>query len=273
MAVVTKLNGFLGARIDGIDFATGLSEQDQVLIRSALAEHHVVCVSAAAMSPAQHTTLACFFGTPEEHSFFNNLGEGAETITVLDSTVGDRADMWHSDEQFLRNPPTFTLTQAKTLPPYGGETAFISLCAVYESLSHGLQRYLEGLTAVHDYAQIVEMSWQLGLVPNEQLVQAVSASQWAEHPLVIDHPPSGRRTLFLSPTYTRFIKGLPMGEAKMLQEFLLHHMLKPEFQYRHRWIEGDLMIWDNRCTLHYALNDYQAPRRMHRISVMADQAE
>lgn len=268
MAEVKKLNGFLGARIDGLDFSVGLRVNDYDLIRGALAEHHVVCVAAEKMTPSQHKELACRFGTPEEHAFFTHLGEGAEHITVLDSEAGDRADMWHSDEQFLSRPPTFTFTQAQRLPPYGGETAFISLCAVYESLSSGLRQYLEGLTAVHDYGVIVDMSWQLGLITEEQVALASQTPQRAEHPLVVEHPPSRRRAVFLSPTYTRFIRGLPMGEASMLKEFLLQHMLKPEFQYRHRWAAGDLMIWDNRCTLHYALNDYSAPRLMHRISVM-----
>ena len=268
LATVTQLNGQIGARIDGLNFVQGLTESDYELIAQTLAKHHAVCLAAAEMSPEQHLALARYFGEPEHHDFFNNLGPGLEYVTVLDSLKGDRADMWHTDEQYLSNPPAFTFTHAKVLPDFGGDTAFISLCAAFESLSPRMQAYLNGLTALHDYAKIAEVSRQFGLGDHETVGAAFASGKHASHPLVRLHETSGRQAIFVSPTYTRYIEGVPPAESATILDFLFQHLMRPEFQYRHRWQEGDLMIWDNRCTLHYAVNDYDTPRRMHRISVM-----
>lgn len=125
-----------------------------------------------------------------------------------------------------------------------------------------------GHFTVPDYAMIMEMAWYYGIAGADEIAAALSAGKNATHPLVSLHAPSGRQTLFASPTYTRHIKGLPPLESRTILRFLYEHFQKPEYQYRHRWETGDMMIWDNRCTLHYALNDYHEPRRMHRISVM-----
>lgn len=265
---VKKLNGSIGARIEGIDFRAGVSELDLQAIKGALAEHHAVCIPAKEMSPEQHLQIALFFGEPEHHQFFPNLGKGLEYITVLDSAKGERADMWHSDEQFMPTPPLFTFTHAKLLPEFGGETGFISLCAAYDALSNGMKCYLGELNAVHDYAMIMELSRQYGIAKASDVAKILDSDRCATHPLVNIHEPSGRHTLFASPTYTRFIEDLPPLESRTILNFLYEHFQKPEFQYRHRWLEGDMMIWDNRCTLHYALNDYDQQRKMHRISVL-----
>ncbi|MDY0006923.1 MAG: TauD/TfdA family dioxygenase [Spongiibacteraceae bacterium] len=265
---VTRLNGALGARVDGIDYASGIDAATLATLRDALARHHVLCVEGAPMTPAQHLQIARHFGEPEHHDFYPNLGPGLEHVTVLDSTKGGRADMWHSDEQYLAQPPQFTFTRAIELPPHGGDTAFISLCAAFDALSPRLQQCLDGLQAMHDYAQIIEFAWQVGLVTAAEVGKALQSDRQTLHPLVTVHPPSGRKTLFVSPTYTRFIQDLSFVESKHLLALLFEHVQRPEFQYRHRWQPGDLMIWDNRCTLHYAVNDYDQRRVMHRISVM-----
>lgn len=263
-----KMNGALGARIEGIDFNAGLKTSDLEAIEAALAEHHAVCIPAADMSPQQHLQIARHFGEPEHHEFFPNLGPGLEHVTVLDSAAGERADMWHSDEQFLPTPPTFTFTHAQILPPFGGETGFISLCAAYDALSTGMKAYLGELEAVHDYAMIMEVARQYGLAKPEDIANTLNANKSSAHPLVGSHGPSGRKTLFASPTYTRFVQGVPPLESRTILSFLYEHFQKPEFQYRHRWQAGDMMMWDNRCTLHYALNDYDQRRLMHRVSVL-----
>jgi taurine dioxygenase len=127
---VSKLNGALAARVDGVDFAGGdpLPRVTVEAIESALYEHGVLVVPAADMTPGQHLSLASHFGEPERHQFFPNLGEGLEEVTLLDSDR-DRSNMWHRDEPFLARPPIITMTHAKCLPAYGGDTAFISLHA------------------------------------------------------------------------------------------------------------------------------------------------
>lgn len=266
---VRKLNGALGARIDGIDFSGGKPLPSPLLeaIETALYEHGVLAIGAAEMSDAQHLALASHFGEAEHHQFFPNLGPGLEQVTLLDSTR-DRANMWHMDEPFLARPPIVTMTHAKQLPSYGGDTAFVSLHAAYDALSERMQQYLDGLEAVHDLAMIGELSWQTGTSDGDRLLEMLQTGKRSMHPVVRVHPATGRKAIWVSETYTRFIAGIPRNEANALLQFLFQHVQRPEFQYRHRWQDGDLLVWDNRSVLHYAAFDYTERRIMHRVSVL-----
>lgn len=267
---VRRLNGALGARIEGVDFGDGepLAADVVAVIEAALYEHGVVAIAAAEMTDAQHLALASHFGEAEHHQFFPNLGPGLEQVTLLDSTK-DRANMWHMDEPFLVRPPIVTMTHAKQLPSYGGDTAFISLHAAHDALSERMQQYLDGLEAVHDLAMIGELSWQTGTADAELLQQMLGTGKRTTHPVIRVHPATGRRAIWVSETYTRFITGLPRKEAASVLAFLFQHVQRPEFQYRHRWLDGDLLVWDNRSVLHYAAFDYDERRIMHRVSVLA----
>jgi taurine dioxygenase len=266
---VTKLNGALAASITGIDWDAGLSHAHLEGIGAALSEHGVLAVAAAAMRPEQHVELAAHFGELEHHEFFENQGPGFEHITVLDSARGDRSSMWHIDEHFLEQPPIITMTRAIQLPAWGGDTSFISLHAAFESLSPRLQQYLDGLEAMHDLSRIAEMRWQGGSGNSEDLAAPLLAHKHATHRVITEHPANGRRALNVSPTYTRFIVGIPMTESKTILDHLFSHIQRPEQAYRHRWSPGDLLIWDNRSVMHHAAADYTDRRVMHRISVLA----
>lgn len=265
---ITKLNGALAARVEGIDWSAGLGADDYATIGTALYEHQVLAVSAAGMSPDQHVALARHFGEPEHHEFFNNLGPGLEHITVLDSAAGDRSSMWHIDEPFLENPPAITLTHAQQLPDWGGDTSFVSLHAAYDELSERMQAHLEGLEAVHDLACIAEMRWRGGAGSAAATGAELASGKQAQHPLIRVHPVTGRKALWVSPTYTRFIAGVPMLEADVLLDFCHRHLMKPEFGYRHTWQPGDLLVWDNRSVMHHAAYDFGGRRVMYRVSVM-----
>jgi taurine dioxygenase len=265
---IVKLNGALAARVTGIDWEAGLDDADFDGIEVALAEHGVLAVVAAGMRPEQHVQLAAHFGELEHHEFFENQGLGFEHITVLDSARGDRSNMWHIDEQFLEKPPVITMTHAIQLPASGGDTSFVSLHAAYDALSPRMQQYLDGLTAVHDLSRIAEMVWQGGHGGPEQLAHSLLQGKQASHPMVLVHPVNGRKALYVSPTYTRFIEGLPMAESKAILDYLSLHVQRPELAYRHRWAPGDLLVWDNRSVMHHAADDYTDRRVMHRISVM-----
>lgn len=268
-----KLNGALGARVDGIDFGDGtqpLGKGALDAVEAALCEFGVICVPARGMSPAQHLALAHHFGTPEHHTFFPNLGPGLEEVTLLDSER-DRSNMWHADEPFLEYPPIITMTHAQQLPSYGGDTLFIGLHAAYDALSPQMQAYVADLTAVHDLAMIAEHSWARGGADAARLIQMLETGKHARHPLVVRHPHNGRNAVWVNETYTRHIEGLPALEAKSLLAFMFQHVQKPEFQYRHQWQLGDLLIWDNRSVLHYAAYDYSERRIMHRVSVLANE--
>ena len=265
---IARLNGALGARVTGIGWDAGITPDDLAGIEAALYEHGVLAVAALGMRPEQHVQLAGHFGEFEHHEFFRNQGEGLEHITVLDSDLGDRANLWHIDEQFLERPPMVTLTHAIQLPSWGGDTSFISLHAAYDGLSPNMQQYLEGLVAVHDLAMVAEMVWQGGGGDAQRVADDIAKGKQATHPVVIVHPDNGRRSIYVSPTYTLFVQGVPRLEAETVLGFLFAHVQKPEFGYRHRWEPGDLLIWDNRSVMHQAAYDFGERRVMHRISVL-----
>jgi taurine dioxygenase len=129
--------------------------------------------------------------------------------------------------------------------------------------------YIDGLETVQDLAMIAEHSWRGGNGDADKLTAMLQLGRTTTHPLVLVHPRNGRKAVWINDTYTRFILGLPSNEARALHALLLAHLQKPEFQYRHTWLPGDLLIWDNRAVLHYASGDYDERRIMHRVSVLA----
>jgi taurine dioxygenase len=265
---VRKLSGALGAQISGLDFKAGLTPADLSAIADALAVHQVLVIDAAEMAPGQQVQIARLFGEPEHHVFFPNLGVGLEHVTVLDSEAGQRSDRWHIDEVFLENPPCVTTLHAQILPSFGGDTAFVSMAAAYDALSPRMKAYIEGLEAIFDYTKIAELSWVRGTGGADKLSQFAGQMRWAAHPVVRTHPMTGRKSLYIEATYLRHIAGLPEGEGKALAAFLLDHMQRPEFGYRHQWRLGDFLLWDNRSVMHYAIADFTEHRRMYRVSVM-----
>ncbi len=266
---ITRLNGTLGARVEGIDFAVGLDRPVLDQLAAALWEHQVIAVPARNMTPRQHLEIALHFGEPEHNAteYFQRI-EGVPHITVVDSDRGDRADSWHADETFLPAPPMVNLLHAKQLPACGGDTAFISARAAYAALSERMRTLLEGLRGEHDLAMTYEAGWRAGLPLREKVAAELASGRASLHPLVMRHPVNGQPWLNASPTYTRFIEGLPPLEGNAILELLFRHMQKPEFGFRHVWSEGELLIWDQRAVQHYAVRDYEGRRVIHRISVL-----
>lgn len=201
----------------GIDWDGGVTDSDLVAIETALYEHGVLAVAAAGMRPAQHVQLARHFGELEHHEFFRNQGEGLEHITVLDSDQGDRANLWHIDEQFLERPPMVTMTPRSGCPR--SEVTRRSSASTRRTTrwSPNMQHYLEGLVAVHDLAMVAEMVWQGGGCDAQRVADDIAKGRQATHPVVITHPQNGRRSIHVSPTYTRFVQGLPRLEADRAQ--------------------------------------------------------
>lgn len=268
---VEPLGPVLGAEVQGLNLAA-LQPQDGPRLRAALDEHQVLLIRAAGLTPEQHLALGRHFGPLERHAFFPNLGPGYEEISVLDSVGGARADSWHADESFLQVPATVTLTQAQILPPLGGDTCWVSMTAAYDSLSPPMQRYLGGLTAMHDCARTLEMALQYRACSHEQYQQMLARQLHCEQPVVIRHPRTGRKALFVNATYTRYLVGVPSDESAAVLQFLYTHLTHVRFMYRHRWQSGDMLIWDNLFTQHHAIFDYPGQRRrMHRVSVLGTQ--
>ena len=264
----------IGAEVLELDMAGQLSAATLQELEAGLVRHETLVLHVPDMTPEQHLAIAHHFGEAEVHTFYPNLGKGFEQITVIDSKLGDRADMWHHDESFLPSPPIVTMTHARILPPTGGDTCWISMTSAYDALSPRMKQYLDGLSAWHDMNAPMTAALQHGIVTHERYVEVVTQNRRHLHPMVRVHPVTGRKALYVSPTYVTHIDGLPQAESRAILAYLHAHCMQVEFLFKHRWTLGDMVIWDNRSVVHNAIMDY-APhqRRMHRASVFARQPE
>jgi taurine dioxygenase len=180
----------------------------------------------------------------------------------------DAGTYWHSDGTWQTFPSKASILYGIEIPRVGGNTMFADLYQAWETLTPTLQRMIEGLKAVHAMANAGGTSFEREFTGKGDVV----AAKTAVHPLVIVHPDSGRKALFVNRGYTAQIVGLSRPESNALLGFLFQHSTAPELVYRHSWRPHDLVIWDNRCTAHYAIPDYKAigDRYLHRTSVKGD---
>ena len=243
-------------------------DPDPAELRAALIEHKVLLLRAPELTPDQHMALGRSIGEIEVHAFFPNLGEGHEQVSVLDSNEGNTATMWHTDESFLPHPPMGTLTRALVMPTVGGDTLFANTEAAHEALSPAMKRYLEGLEAWHDLGKIAQLRHRFGSGSADGLAEAIRSDRRSRHRVARVHPETGATCIYVNPTYTTWIDGLPPDESDMILRHLQRHVTKEQFTYRHRWQVGDLLIWDNRATQHMVLNDFSGHRLMHRVAVL-----
>ena len=267
---IVRIGANIGARIDGVDFSTALDDETLSGLSKALLDHQLLVMRAPDLSPDQHLELAAQFGEAEVHAFFPNLGAGYERVSVLDSEQGNVASMWHTDESFLPEPPLGTLLSARMIPAVGGDTCWSSTTAAYDALSPNLKRYLEGAVALHDLSRTSELAYNTGHGSAEAYANAIAAGRRFEHPVVRTHPHTGAPALFVNPVYTRAILGVAPDESRAILAHLYAHMTGERFQYRHRWQAGDLVMWDNRCTMHCVMRDFVGRRVMHRVSILGD---
>ena len=265
---VRSLGPQIGAEVMDLNMADVAKPETLQAIEDALVKHEALVLHVPDLTPDQHLAIANHFGEAEVHTFFPNLGEGFEQITIIDSKLGDRADMWHHDESFLPSPPIVTMTHAKILPPSGGDTCWISMTTAYDALSDRMKQYLDGLEAWHDMNGPMTTALRQNVVTHERYLEVIQMNKRHLHPMVKTHPITGRRALYISPTYTTHIQGLAPAESDAILAYLHAHCQHLHFVYRHRWAVGDMVLWDNRSVLHNAILDYKPhQRRMQRASV------
>ena len=267
---VRQLGPAIGAEVLDLNLADVLLPHTLAALEAALVKHEALVLHVPELTPAQHLAIAQHFGEPEVHTFYPNLGPGYEQITLIDSKLGDRADMWHHDESFLPHPPIVTMTQAKILPPCGGDTCWISMTTAYDGLSGRMKQYLDGLFAWHDMNGPMTTALRQNVVTHERYLEVIKMGRRHLHPVVSTHPVTGRKALNISPTYTTHIDGLAPAESDAVLAYLHAHCQHVQFVYRHRWTLGDMVLWDNRSVIHNAILDYRPhQRRMQRASVFA----
>jgi taurine dioxygenase len=263
-----------GALIEGVDLRQPLEEQTYREIRNALNSHGVIFFRNQDLTPAQQLAFTKRFGDIDVDPT-GGLGhpDGFPMICEVKKEPDETRNIggnWHSDHAFDKEPPLGSVLLARELPDYGGDTMFASMYAAYDALSDGLKKTLQGLRAVH-----AKTNAYVGLAKEREVSAAERAQvnkdfakREALHPVVPIHPESGKRLLFVNPTYTTRFEGWTEKESQPLLQYLFQHAAKPEFTYRFQWGVGSIAFWDNRSVWHYALNDYHGERRlMHRIGV------
>ncbi|TQM13836.1 TauD/TfdA dioxygenase family protein [Pseudonocardia kunmingensis] len=270
---VDRLGPGFGAAVRGVDLATA---PDAVIteVRAALTAHKVLFFADQDLDPDAQVALGNRLGTlTASHPVVPGIDEAHAEIYALDSADNGFADVWHTDVTFVRRPPLGSILRAVTLPPSGGDTNWADLELAYASLSAPVRDLADRLTAVHDGTR--EFGYYLaqrrggeGSLWDGERYRGLEP---VEHPVVRVHPETGRRSLFVNPGFTSHIVGVSDAESRFLLDLFYTHITKPEHVVRHRWRVGDVAMWDNRDTAHYANRDYGDARRvMHRVTLRGD---
>ena len=257
---ITRLSGALGASIEGIDIRN-LGDDEFAKVRDTFFENAVLVIRNQHLKPDDHLAFAGRFGNIQMTSGTEKLKGPNTTVLPLEEhpqvlrirNLGKKAvitEAWHADNCHVERPTSIAILAAQDLPSVGGDTIFANQYLAYDELSSAMKRMLRGLKMLHFG------DTQPGY--NDGKTDGATIPRF-HHPVVRTNPDTGRRALFIGGRPGRGhgdIEGLKPAESLALHQFLLHHATEPHFCYRHRWMDGDVLLWDNRCTLHYAVHDY-----------------
>lgn len=268
---VEPLTPHIGAEISNIDLSQPLSDQAIEVVRDAVRKHLVVFFRDQEITPEQHIAFARRFGELNVHPFVPSV-EGHPELLLLrnDRDNPPEVNKWHSDVTFMERPADGAILRAVELPEVGGDTMWASMYAAYDALSDNMQRFLSGLTAIHDFEHIFfgnqVIQYNHGSKDPKERAEKLALSRERypvmEHPVVRTHPRTGRRALFVNSIFTVAIKDMKQSESRALLDFLYQHVSTPEFQVRFKWRKNSIAFWDNRWTQHYALADYWPQTRV-----------
>ena len=272
--MVTPYAATLGAEVGGVDLSQDLPDEVVAEIRQALLQNLVIFFRQQALTPEQHLAFARRFGPLSLHDQVEGMDDYPEIIEVRKEPQDERnfGGAWHGDVTYLEEPPLGSVLYALEIPPVGGDTLWANQYVAYETLSDGMRAMLDRLTVMHTPAKIFGLySKDWSKDSSVKTAPSEAAEFETEHPLIRTHPETGRKLLYVSGLYTPRFKDMTEEESQPLIDFLMQQATREEFTCRWRWQEGDVAFWDNRATLHYALNDYSGHRRiMHRVTIAGD---
>lgn len=266
------LCGALGAEIAGIDLSQPLSDEVFAEIEAAFHEYVVLVFPDQHWTPAQQVAFTARFGPVEEHPLRSRPGlpEQPEVLVLVNKpgTRGARNDFWHSDISFSEKPPLGSVLYGIEVPEGFGDTMFCNMVRAYANLSPALQAMLRPLRAMHSAEGLAARN----NAGDNNASRIASVPEAVEHPVVRTHPGNGRLALYVNPWFTERFAGMTVPESKPLLDFLAAEATRPENVYRHRWRRNDVIMWDNRAAMHYAVRDYDENqvRIMHRTTALGD---
>ena len=266
---ITPLTPVIGAEVADVDLEH-ISSSEFDALRQAFVKHSVLFFrDQPRLAPVVQVAFAKRFGPLHTHPAAPTLEDHPEVFVIhahAESKVAN-GNGWHTDVSCDIEPPLATMLQLHLVPPSGGDTLFASMYAAYETLSEAMQSWLLGLSAHHESEHIYR-----GRYADRGVDDSTRAYPKALHPIVRTHPDSGRHALYVNPSFTTRIEGLSRLESDALLNMLYAHQQRPEFQVRFKWTENAIALWDNRCTLHFALWDYwPAERKGYRVTIQGEQ--
>jgi taurine dioxygenase len=265
---ITDLGGHMAAAAEGIDLNRPADLPLSAALRRGILDHLVLCIRGQALDPAGYRNAMRLFGAPVVRRQASQH-PAVEEINIISSedkdVLGDGKRLvngayWHTDDSFMTAPCSLTMLYAVEIPPVGGDTQFTNMYAAYEGLTADMKQRIAPLHVLHKWDSSRK---------GTRVATLNGAKPEATHPLVRNHPETGRKSLYINPNRMEQVVGLARAESDALLDELIVHAIQPQFQYRHKWRQGDILIWDNRCTMHKANADYPAGARrlMHRIVV------
>ena len=275
--VVNKLTPKIGIEINNINLSKPLISKDIELIYKYLINNKVIFFRNQIINPKMHLTFAKYFGSIEEpHPVYPHVPKYKNIILLKNNKKNPPdTDVWHTDVTFRSEPAFASILYSKTIPPTGGDTLWSCLTAVYDSLPINIKKFIASLKAVHDmgdFRNTFTVGEKIGKA--KKLNHGFKKFGSSIHSVVKIHPITKKKLLFINPGFTNHIIGLNSTDSNNLLNYLFTFMNKPEFQVRFKWTANTIAMWDNRCTMHYAIGDYMPNQRiMHRVTIKNDKRD
>ncbi|MCA8928933.1 MAG: TauD/TfdA family dioxygenase [Alphaproteobacteria bacterium] len=276
---VSPIAGSLGAEIGNVDLAADNPEGVYTEIHRALLENLVIFFRDQDITPDRQLAFARRWGDLHQHPFMKGMEDYPDILEIkkLPTDKKNFGGGWHSDQMFAPKPAMGTILLARETPAAGGDTLFANMYAAYDALSDGMKAMLNGLKAVSagdNFKQDGGKSRRevYGQYHTMQVREPPTTEKTTNaHPVVRTHPETGRKALYAGGHWRHF-EGMTEAESAPLMAYLREHSTRPEFTCRFRWRPGSMAFWDNRCTQHFAIDDYPGQTRiMHRITVCGDE--
>ncbi len=258
---VTPLSDVMGAEITGLDLREPMDERTKAEVNDAFLEYLVVCFRDQSFDKQGFLNAAHQFGNTHPHIYRHLRLKDFPDISIVSNEDKDvhgtgkkfkRAAHFHSDESYKQIPSKATLLYAVTIPPKGGNTKYVNMYKAYETLPDETKKRIDGRKAVQRFLTS-NPDVQLATLTEEEKAEVPDVI----HPIARTHPETGRKAIFVNAARAEYIVDMDPDESKELLQEVYDHSLKPEFQYHHQWRVGDLVMWDNRCTLHAATYDLE----------------
>ena len=262
----------LGAEVSGVDISQPVDGTTAEEVRRAFADHLVLFFRDQKITPASQVAFAGLFGPVGTYPFAEPIAEHPQVIPIVKEShqTTNFGGIWHTDTPYLEKPSLGSVLYAREVPEIGGDTIWANGYRAWEALSESLRTTLEPLHAVQsaatNKAKLRADHLKDGSMQGHN-VEEMDVRQ-AEHPVARTHPVTGRKALYVSPAHTTHFVGWTEAESAPLLDYLFSHITREENTCRFRWTKGSVAVWDNRCSLHYPLNDYHGFRReMHRVTI------